>query len=451
MLLRGIKNTDSLLPKSIWTLFFIFFVSLLLSSTFFLRSALAGVGEGTFSGEIKSLIPEGYQYSFDAQEEEEPLTADEPPLASSFNNSAPDSNLTPEVYRKDQEISASYGEKMPSQVQEDVVSRPLLRQDNTQDINISESGTSASQESLSPVLEDSFLDGSQQAEEEQIDQEGAFLPEDPRETIDPPLSLDEGIPFEGDQSYQEKFDSPTIVQEDLNNQTFPIHNDTSVNGLSLPSPDELQDQNSIKSDGYNFNMISLGIEGGAALVSHAYHSSLGSGTDAQPSSYEGALGLRFIWETFLQDTWTAGVTAAWRGYLGGISNHHTTSLSAENIYKSKNTQRYEIAGKFGKWIGSVHPYLKLGPVFSNISINTKDMNSNFTSSASQWVWGGTLGGGIESEISKGLILGGGVEYDRYFTIRNSINDMEGVGAGYKVSPSFVNLMVSLTWKLDQFI
>ena len=199
------------------------------------------------------------------------------------------------------------------------------------------------------------------------------------------------------------------------------------------------------SQGYfDFGMMSFGIEGGVSFANHNYSSGLGNGSNVDFSGMEGALGLRLSWEKFFDDNWTAGVTGSLRYYFGKTSGSHGTALS----YAAKNMQRYELAAKVGKWVGNFHPYVKAGAVASDISLQVVD--STFASSTKQWVWGGTVGGGVETQVSKDLVLGGSVEYDRYADVKNNLVNGTGLGGSYTAKPSFLNAMITLTCKLDKF-
>lgn len=203
------------------------------------------------------------------------------------------------------------------------------------------------------------------------------------------------------------------------------------------------------SQGYfDFGMMSLGIEGGVSFANHHYNAGLGNGSNVDFSGVEGAIGLRLTWEKFFEDNWTAGVTGSLRYYLGKTSGSHGTITAFNLSYAAKNMQRYELAAKLGKWVGDFHPYVKLGAVVSDISIQVAD--STFASSTKQWVWGGTVGGGVETQISKDLILGGSVEYDRYADIKNNLANSTGLGGSYTAKPSFLNAMITLSCKLDKF-
>lgn len=405
-----------------------------------LQASPVGVGEREFLGDVKSLLPPNYKHFLEDPVEEDPVappSQDQREVSLVVNENP---LIDPPLKEEPQPFSKAQSELPLTQELSLEPTQPSL-----ESLPLEPEPVSEERESTLPVAQEEspgLIETPISAEEE-----NPFVSEDQGKGLN---SEEENKPIGDNTAPAEEggtAEEPGEKEEGLGlgaKEKLSVEKEMSVAESPL-----LVERVSPQSRRFDFGMVFFGLEGGIGMVNHDYRSSVGNGIDSQYSGYQGALGLRATWEPFLENNWTAGLTAAVRYYWGKIDTYHRTLTATGQTYEAETSQRYELAAKVGKWVGEIHPYVKLGPVLSHISLRTTDLNSTYTSATREWTWGGMLGGGLDVEVSKGLLLGGSVEYERYLMIKNRMFDATNSGRVYKITPSFVNLMLTLTWKLDR--
>ncbi|MEI8320575.1 MAG: hypothetical protein WCG05_00995 [Alphaproteobacteria bacterium] len=193
--------------------------------------------------------------------------------------------------------------------------------------------------------------------------------------------------------------------------------------------------------------LSVGLETGFGAAQHAYEirSSIGN-ANINYSNMPFLLGARVTWDKEFNLTGFWGLSAAYRMQKGELREYQTPITGL--VYKASEDQRYELSLRLGKQINNLSPYLKLGAILGDFTLNTN--YATFRDYQKKLQWGGVIGGGVDVNVTDRFMIGGLLEFDKYRKISGSLANTTGSIGSDSTNVSALNALVTLTYKLKSF-
>ena len=201
----------------------------------------------------------------------------------------------------------------------------------------------------------------------------------------------------------------------------------------------------------DFNGHVLGLRAGGSFQLAAHEGKTSGTTISVKDSIgvagpQGLLGVDYTWQTGMWSPdldWGLVASADWM--VGDAKTNVRSSLSPRIYYSVKQKNRFMLGAKFGVCTtDKVYPFLKLGVVSGQWDTSVRTINGSIKST--DWMWGGSVGMGVDFSIHSGGTVGFVTEFDYYASKSHNLKLATGAASYSKIEVKPWTANVAFTYK-----